>query len=60
MFPRSRPSGLSVLATASAVVSVPALRGRLVSSFAREVDLPLRQYSGKVFGAALEISSVGE
>ena len=60
MFPRSRPSGLSVLATASAVVSVPALRGRLVSSFDQEIDSPLRQYSRKVFRAALEISSVGE
>jgi hypothetical protein len=59
MFPHSRPSGLSVLATASAVVSVPALWGRLVSSFAREIDSPLRQYSRKV-RAALEISSVGE
>jgi hypothetical protein len=36
MFPPSRPPGLSVLGTASAIVSVPALRRGLASSFARE------------------------
>jgi hypothetical protein len=38
MFPPSRPPGLSVLRTASAIVSVPASGRGLASSFAREND----------------------
>jgi hypothetical protein len=37
MFPLSQPPGLSVLATASAIVSVPASWGGLASSFTREI-----------------------